>query len=48
MSTIFNWKQPTQPYPTYNKIKPLSNIKAYKYLYALLILIIIFIIANFT
>jgi hypothetical protein len=47
MSTTFNWKQPTQPYPIYNKIKPLSNIKSYKYLYTLLILIIIFIIVKF-
>lgn len=43
----YKWKSPTQPYPSFNQIKTVNNVKVYKYLYALVILSIIFIISNF-
>ena len=42
----YKWKSPVQPYPSFNKLKPLNDVKEYKYIYALIILIIIFIIVN--
>ena len=47
MTHIYSWTKPTHSYPPYNTLKPLYNVKIYKYLYRLLIVIIIIILFYF-
>ena len=47
MTHTYSWTKPTHSYPPYNKLKPLYNVKIYKYLCTLLIIIIIIILFYF-
>jgi len=46
MTFTYKWTVPSKQYPSYN-IKPLSVIKSYKYVYTLIIIILIIFLVKY-